>query len=119
MNISPESSVAWLMVPMVSPTRAVPVCAGINFAKPKSRIFAWPNDALGVRGVERIGNFDGDIEQAVEFQRAAVDQVLQSGAVQKFHGDEGFAVLFADIVDGADVGMIQRGGCLRFAFEAT
>ena len=49
----------------------------------------------------------------------AVDEVLQSGAVEKFHGDEGFAVLFADIVDRANVGMIQRGGCLGFALEAA
>ena len=28
------------------------------------------NDALGVRGVERVGDFDGEIEQAIEFERA-------------------------------------------------
>jgi hypothetical protein len=33
--------------------------------------------------------------------------------------DEGFAIVFADVVDGVDVEMIQRGGCLRFAFEAA
>jgi hypothetical protein len=32
---------------------------------------------------------------------------------------ESFAVFFADIVDGANVGMIQRGGCLRFTLEAA
>ncbi len=39
-------------------------------------------------------------------------------AIEKFHGDEGFAVLLADIVDGADVGMIEGGGGLGFALEA-
>ncbi len=38
--------------------------------------------------------------------------------VQKLHGDEGLAVLLADFVDGADVGMVQSGGGLRFALEA-
>ena len=33
--------------------------------------------------------------------------------------DEGFAIVFADVVDGANVGMIQRGGGLRFALEAA
>ena len=76
------------------------------------------NDSLGVRGIERVGNFDGDIEQAVEFERAAVDHVLQCGAIEKFHGDERLAILFANIVDGANVRMVQRRGCLRFALEA-
>ena len=45
------------------------------------------------------------------------DAVLQRQPVQKLHGDEGLAVLLADVVNGADVGMIQRGGGLRFALE--
>jgi len=77
------------------------------------------DDALGVRGVQRVGDFDADVEQAVHFEGTAVHGVLQRGAVEKFHGDEGFAVFFADIVDGADAGMVQRGGGLRFALEAS
>src|ERR1700679_2627167 len=77
------------------------------------------NDALRVSGVKSVGNFDGDVEQSVEFEGPAIDEVLQGGAVQKLHGDESFAVLFADIVDGANVGMIQRGGCLRFTLESA
>ena len=44
--------------------------------------------------------------------------MLQRLAFEKFHGDEGFAVFFADVVNGADVGMIERGGGLGFALEA-
>ena len=32
---------------------------------------------------------------------------FKRGAVEKFHGDEGFAVVLADVVDGANAGMIQ------------
>jgi hypothetical protein len=28
-----------------------------------------------------------------------------------FHGDEGSAVFFANLVDGANIGMVQRGRC--------
>jgi hypothetical protein len=76
------------------------------------------NDSLGVRGVQRVGDFDADVEQAVHFQRVAVHSVLQRSAVEKFHGDEGFAVFFADIVDGANAGMVQGGSGLRLALEA-
>jgi hypothetical protein len=39
--------------------------------------------------------------------------------IQKLHGDEGFAVLVVNFVDGADVRMIQRRGSLGFALKAA
>ena len=47
------------------------------------------------------------------------DAVLQRHAVQKLHGDEGLAVLLADVVNRADVGMVQRGRGLRFALKTV
>ena len=44
--------------------------------------------------------------------------MLQSLAFQKLHGDEGFAILLANVVNGADVWMVQRGSCLRLALKA-
>ena len=58
------------------------------------------------------------VEESFEFERAAGDDVLERRAIEKFHGDEGAAVVFADVVDGADVGMVQRGGGAGFALEA-
>ena len=43
--------------------------------------------------------------------------MLQRHPVQKLHGDERLAVLLANVVDGADVGVIQRGCGLGFALE--
>ena len=45
--------------------------------------------------------------------------MLQRHAVEILHGDEGFAVLVVDFIDGADVGMIQGRGGLGFALEAA
>ena len=45
--------------------------------------------------------------------------VLEGEAVEIFHGDEGFGRrIFADFVDGADVGMVQGGGGAGFAAKA-
>ena len=44
-------------------------------------------------------------------------RLLQRGALQILHGDEGAAVLLADVMNGADVGMIQRGGGASLALE--
>ena len=57
-------------------------------------------------------------KKTVSFQRAPSDPVLKRHAVQKLHGDERLAVLLADVVNRADVGMIQRGSGLRFALKA-
>ena len=76
------------------------------------------DDAFGVSRVERVGNLDAYVEERVHFHRATANQVLQGYPVQKLHGDERLTVLFANFVDGADVGMVQGGCSLGFALKA-
>ncbi len=76
------------------------------------------NDSRVVSGVEGVGAVDADFEEEFDFQRVRGDEVLERSAVEKFHGDEGAAVVFADVVDGTDVGMVQRGGGTRFTLES-
>ena len=64
----------------------------------------------------RASAIRGKIERGVEIQWPASIDVLQRHALEKFHGDEG--LLFADFVDGADVGMVQRRSGFGFAPEA-
>ena len=47
------------------------------------------NDAFGMGGIERVGDFDGEVEEAVKFHGTASDEVFQSLAFETFHGDEG------------------------------
>ena len=49
-------------------------------------------------------------ENGFELHGAVADQVLERGAVQELHDQEGAVVFLADVVDGADVGMVQ-GRC--------
>src|SRR5271155_3333686 len=48
----------------------------------------------------------------------AADAMLQRHAVEIFHDYVSFAVVVADFVDGADIGMVQGGGGLRLALKA-
>src|SRR6266478_5413794 len=50
-------------------------------------------------------------------QRTAGNHWLQRHAIQEFHGYEGTAVLLANVVDRADVGVIQCGCGLGFALK--
>ena len=45
--------------------------------------------------------------------------MLERDAIEEFHGDEGMPLVLADVVDRADVGMIQGRGSLRLALEAA
>ena len=77
------------------------------------------NNSLGMRRVHGIGNLYRQRKQQLDFERPPGDLVLQRRAFQIFHGDEGFSILLADVVNGADVRMVQGGSSLRFALETA
>ena len=75
-------------------------------------------NAFRVRGIQCVGNLDTGVEQGLGVQRPARDVVLEGLAIQELHGDEGLARVLSDLVDGADVGVVERRGGLGFAPEA-
>src|ERR1700719_2502156 len=72
------------------------------------------NDAFRVGGIQSIGNLNSEQEDDFRFQRSARDSVLESCSFQKLHGDEGPAGFLANVINGADVRMIQGGGSFGF-----
>jgi hypothetical protein len=57
--------------------------------------------------IQGIGNLDANGENGCQIHRPPCDAVLQGRALKKLHNDERSAVLFADVVNCADVGMVQ------------
>src|SRR3981081_1874660 len=76
------------------------------------------DDSLSVRRIEGVGNFDTQRKQRIEFQRAIADTMFQRRAVEVLHDDERLAVLLADIVDGADVRMVECRGSSGLTAES-
>ena len=72
------------------------------------------DDALAVRGVERVGDFDCEIEERIQFERPAPDVVVERNTLHEFHHNEGAAFEIAEVMDGADIGMIESRCRLRF-----
>jgi hypothetical protein len=66
------------------------------------------NDALGMRGIQRVGNLDAERQQRFQVQRIPVDAVAQGLAFQQLHHQGGLSVGGAHVVDGANVGMAER-----------
>ena len=75
------------------------------------------NDAVSVGSLQRVGYLDGDSKQRFQFDRFARNSVLQGKAVEEFHHQKWTALVLADLMDGADVGMIQSGCRLGLALE--
>ena len=76
------------------------------------------HNSAGVSGIERVRNLDPQFQQLFNFEGMALDLVFEGCAVQILHGDECLALLLADVIDGADILMVQSGRRLRFALEA-
>jgi hypothetical protein len=76
------------------------------------------DDPGGVRSLERVGDFDRERQQQIDLERAPGDAMLQRRPVEELHHEECAAVLFADVVDSADVGMVQRRCGPRLAPES-
>ena len=70
-----------------------------------------------MRGIERIGDLDRQASKNFRLQRAPGDAVLQRQPIQILHGDERLTVLLADVIDRADIGMVQGGSGLRLTLE--
>src|ERR1700686_2651081 len=75
------------------------------------------DDARGVRDIESVGNLNPKVEDVLDGKRLAPDMLTESFTVNEFHGDEGMVILFANIIDGADAGVIESGSRVRFAAE--
>ena len=104
-----------------------------SLARPKSRILACPRSVtkmfaglmsrwtmpLRVRGLERVGDLRSRARAAVAAcsGRPAI-RCLQRLALEQLHHDERPPVVLADVVDRADVRVVQGGRRPRLALEA-
>jgi hypothetical protein len=77
------------------------------------------DDTRGVGGFKSIGNLDAVIEEFLQGKGLAVDTLLERLAVQQFHDDDGLVLELLDLVDRADVGMIQSRRGAGLALEAV
>ncbi len=75
-------------------------------------------DARAMRRIQRARDFRRGPQQLGERQRSARETPLQRFSLNVFHDEEVAAVLVPDVVDRADMRMVERGDGTRFALEA-
>ena len=75
------------------------------------------NQAAPVRRIKRVGKGDPVLDGLVDVEWSALQPVLQRLALEALHDQKAMAICVADVVQRADVGVIQRGNRLRLAIE--
>ena len=66
------------------------------------------NDALGVSRFQRIGNLYSQVEKQIELESLFSNALLERLAFQQLHGDKMPPIDLCDLINSADVGMVQR-----------
>ena len=77
------------------------------------------NDALAMRFVERVGNLGSNLQRLIERQRPFLEARGERLALEMRHDQVVRAVDAANVVDAADVRMVQRGDRPGLALEAA
>jgi hypothetical protein len=75
------------------------------------------DDAFLVRRLQPLCRLSGDIERFLQRQGARSQLLLDALALDEFHGDERASLRLVDFKNGADVGVIEGRGGLRFPRE--
>src|SRR5208282_2402341 len=76
------------------------------------------DDALFEGSFQAVGNLYPNVQEFGYRYRLSGNAVLQRLAFQQLHGDKGTAFEFPNIVNCADIRMIERGCSARFAAES-
>ena len=76
------------------------------------------DDAVAMRGVEGGGDLDGALDRLVGRQRALRNSIRERLALEARHDEEVGALVLADVVERADVGVIEGADRLGLALEA-
>ena len=66
---------------------------------------------------EPVGDLAGEIEELARGQGPLRDQLAQGLAFHELHRHPGHGLRYADVVDGDDVGIVERGRGFGFALE--
>jgi len=75
------------------------------------------DDALVVRGFQRFGNLESDLEGLIDRCRAGVDALGQGLALGHLHDQELASFEILETVDRGDPGVLKGGKDPRFTFK--
>jgi hypothetical protein len=76
------------------------------------------DNSFRVGCIKTIRDLNGQVENSCSFHRMAADALLQRRAFETFHHDERSPICLANVINRANVRVIERRGSFRFPFKA-
>src|SRR6516164_9271536 len=76
------------------------------------------NDPFAMGCIQSICDLNTQRERCRDIKRLFGNALAKGLALEKFHHQERMAGGFSDIIDGADIGMVERGSGPSLALEA-
>src|SRR5215471_14221798 len=76
------------------------------------------NDAFGMRCGQRIGDLNGVVYGRRRIERTLFQYLRERRTLDVFHDEIERRIVLTDVIEAANVRMIQRGNCARFQFES-
>ena len=76
------------------------------------------HDAFGMSSGQGIGDLNAQVQQLFHLQRLAADALAEGLALQQLHDQVRAPLVLSDVVNRADVGVIQSRGRAGFPMEA-
>jgi hypothetical protein len=77
------------------------------------------DDSLRMCRVQRIGDLDAQIEHRFDLRRLATNYVPECLPLQQFHRNESSSICLVDLVDRADVWVVQGGRSLGLPLKTA
>src|ERR1700746_2326250 len=77
------------------------------------------NDSSGMCRVQSVSYLDAQIEYCLVLQRSAIDPVPERQPLQQFHGDEGSPFALINLINRADVRVVEGGRSFGFPLETA
>src|SRR6266566_2419684 len=89
---------------------------GLTFFRDENvrRLDVAVNDSSHMFSLERAGKLDSNVQNLAGPKRLGVNALLQGLAIEILHDDKWATIVLADVVNRADLRMIQRRGRARF-----
>ena len=81
-------------------------------------VYIAVHDALRMRSLQPVGNLYADIHSSATAMGLPRNAMLQRLALEQFHGDKRAALKLTNVINRANVRMIQRRGRARFTPES-
>ena len=65
------------------------------------------DDSLGMGSIQSIRNLYSQLQQLIDFNGTACHSIPKGLAFQVLHDNEGLSFMLTNVIDGADIGMIE------------